>query len=166
MTRRYVTIHIAFAILIMAFIFVQSQMPEELSGRESNAIVQMLAQLFGMEPEAIKFGVRKAAHFAEYLVLGCALVPVAKERGRSGSGSAAGKRERNGSSASVRGIGNACFLAWCIGTAYAVTDEVHQFFVPGRSCELRDMCIDSCGVIAGVLIGALVFRIWNNREKN
>ena len=39
-----------------------------------------------------------------------------------------------------------------IGVLYAVTDEVHQYFVPGRSCELRDALIDACGVAAGVAI--------------
>jgi len=39
---------------------------------------------------------------------------------------------------------------------YAITDEFHQYFVPGRSCELRDVLIDSFGVILGVLIVKIV----------
>jgi VanZ family protein len=47
---------------------------------------------------------------------------------------------------------------WLIGTAYAVTDEIHQYVVPGRSCEVRDVVIDSCGVLVGALIAAKLAR--------
>lgn len=33
---------------------------------------------------------------------------------------------------------------------YAVSDEFHQLFVPGRSCEARDVLIDFCGSLAGI----------------
>lgn len=39
---------------------------------------------------------------------------------------------------------------------YAVSDEVHQYFVPGRSCEVRDCIIDLCGVLTGVIIICLI----------
>lgn len=41
-------------------------------------------------------------------------------------------------------------LALC--AVYAITDEIHQYFVPGRSCEIRDMLIDSSGALLGVFI--------------
>ena len=34
---------------------------------------------------------------------------------------------------------------------YAVTDEVHQIFVEGRSCELRDWAIDTAGALIGTI---------------
>jgi len=43
-------------------------------------------------------------------------------------------------------------IAWAVGAAYAVTDEFHQLFVAGRSCEARDMCIDAAGVLCGVMV--------------
>lgn len=135
------TIHVAVVILIMIFIFIQSALPADLSSMESNVIVQMLAQFVSIDPESISFVVRKAAHFTEYLILGCALVPVMREHGKK------------------------AILAWLIGSAYAVTDEIHQYFVSERSCEIRDMCIDSCGVLVGVLIGLLIIRLWAVRTK-
>ena len=48
-------------------------------------------------------------------------------------------------------------IAWGIATLYAASDEFHQLFVPGRSGEFKDVCIDSVGVIIGVLIGLLIF---------
>lgn len=35
---------------------------------------------------------------------------------------------------------------------YASTDEFHQLFVPGRSGEIKDIMIDSVGVIFGLLL--------------
>lgn len=35
---------------------------------------------------------------------------------------------------------------------YAISDEVHQYFIPGRSCEIRDMFIDICGGLCALLI--------------
>ena len=43
-------------------------------------------------------------------------------------------------------------VAITVGSLYAVFDEIHQYFVPGRACQLRDMVIDICGVAAGVLM--------------
>ena len=43
-------------------------------------------------------------------------------------------------------------LAILLGSAYAVTDEVHQAFVSGRQASPVDWLIDTLGVIAGVLI--------------
>ncbi len=35
---------------------------------------------------------------------------------------------------------------------YAITDEIHQSFVPGRSALFRDTLIDLVGIILGYLI--------------
>ena len=43
------------------------------------------------------------------------------------------------------------------GVAYAMTDEIHQLFVPGRSCQVTDVLIDSAGVLFGSVIGVLIF---------
>lgn len=47
------------------------------------------------------------------------------------------------------------FWSFLIPTLYAVSDEVHQYFVPGRSCELRDFMIDFFGIVISVL-----FCVW------
>lgn len=38
------------------------------------------------------------------------------------------------------------------GAGYAITDELHQFFVPGRSARILDVGIDTAGVITGIFI--------------
>lgn len=52
-----------------------------------------------------------------------------------------------------------CLIAWALATLYATTDEIHQLFVPGRSGEFKDVCIDSAGVLLGVLIGMGILHI-------
>lgn len=41
---------------------------------------------------------------------------------------------------------------------YAVSDELHQHFVPGRSCELRDVLVDFSGSITAIILLILIFR--------
>ena len=39
-----------------------------------------------------------------------------------------------------------------IGAIYAMTDEFHQIFTSGRSANVFDVLIDSCGVTTGVIL--------------
>lgn len=61
-----------------------------------------------------------------------------------------------------RGIRFAAALAVCVG--YAGTDEIHQLFVPGRSGQLTDVCIDACGSLVGICAVLLIHRIWSSRR--
>lgn len=47
-------------------------------------------------------------------------------------------------------------LSLSLGTLYAVSDEFHQSFVPGRLASLRDVLIDIGGLILGICIGVWV----------
>jgi VanZ family protein len=81
---------------------------------------------------------RKIAHAAEFAVLGFLLLRAVR-------------REP---------------AALVLGFAYAVSDEVHQHFVPGREGAVLDVAIDAVGVAIGVL---LVGRRWSeagNRPRN
>ena len=141
-------------IAIMAFIFFQSALPADLSSQESGRVVDLIIRLFqGILPidrQTMVFIVRKGAHFTEYTILGGVLVPAVKEWMAVDTTPVPVVRER--------------ITAWLAGTLYAVTDEIHQFYVPGRSCELRDIGIDSCGVLAGVLVVSLLMRSKERRS--
>lgn len=39
---------------------------------------------------------------------------------------------------------------------YAVSDEIHQYFVPGRACMISDMLLDTAGAFCGTLITILI----------
>ena len=142
-------------IAIMAFIFFQSALPADLSSQESGRVVDLIIRLFqGILPidrQTMVFIVRKGAHFTEYTILGGVLVPAVKEWMAVDTTPVPVVRER--------------ITAWLAGTLYAVTDEIHQSFVPGRSCELRDMGIDSCGVLAGVLVVSFLMRSKERRPS-
>ena len=43
-------------------------------------------------------------------------------------------------------------LSWIFTVLYAVSDEWHQSFVPGRHPQLTDVLIDACGATTGLLI--------------
>ena len=57
-------------------------------------------------------------------------------------------------------------LSFCL--LYAVSDEIHQLFVPGRGCELRDVLIDGSGSFLGTLevlgISAIILKIRGRRR--
>ena len=69
---------------------------------------------------------RKLAHATEYAILGALLVYALRRPG----------------------------WAVVLGIAYAISDEIHQSFVPGRQGSPLDVLIDSAGVIAGVVVAA------------
>ena len=42
--------------------------------------------------------------------------------------------------------------AVALSVAYAITDEVHQMFVPGRSAQLTDLFADAIGICVGTSV--------------
>ena len=172
-TRTIITCAITLA--IMAFIFVQSAMPDYASAEESDFFVGIAETIIGavstatVDPEALSTVIRKIAHFTEYLVFGASLVLTVREltanvpawrkaqkascKKEDAQKEGTQKEERKNYSATplITGI-----IAWGAGTLYAVTDEFHQYFVPGRCCDWKDMCIDSAGVATGCLLCLLV----------
>ncbi len=47
--------------------------------------------------------------------------------------------------------------------AYGVSDEVHQYFVPGRTTETMDIAADAAG---GLLMATIVYLIARNRSRS
>lgn len=42
---------------------------------------------------------------------------------------------------------------------YAVADEFHQYFVPGRSAEIKDVMIDTLGGMCGLVLSYIIIGI-------
>lgn len=59
----------------------------------------------------------------------------------------------------------AMLLCADISVLYAISDEVHQFFVIGRAMQLTDIILDSVAAIIGILIIKLFFNI-KEKYKN
>lgn len=48
------------------------------------------------------------------------------------------------------------YLTLMTGAIVAVSDEIHQLFVPGRNCDWKDWIADLTGVIAGLIIYLMI----------
>ncbi|MGN0162267.1 MAG: VanZ family protein, partial [Candidatus Ornithomonoglobus sp.] len=91
--------------------------------------------------------IRKCAHFSEYAVLGIS--------------SYVSIRFLTDKSARYVRI---YAILFCM--LYAVTDEIHQHFVPGRTERIFDVFVDTCGAATGVIIiTALIFIIKIYKEE-
>lgn len=55
-------------------------------------------------------------------------------------------------------------LAVTIAIMYGISDEIHQFFVPGRYCCLEDALVNSTGILSAGIIYTARLRI--NGKKN
>ena len=51
------------------------------------------------------------------------------------------------------------FLSVLFSFGYAVTDEIHQIFIPGRAFQLIDLTIDLGGIVLGVVVFCLLIFI-------
>lgn len=59
----------------------------------------------------------------------------------------------------------AILFTFIIVSIYGIFDELHQLFIPGRSCELNDLLADIAGAIIGILILNILLRFYRNREQ-
>ena len=50
-------------------------------------------------------------------------------------------------------------FALFLGIEYATIDEIHQLFVQGRAGQIIDVFIDSIGILLGICIGMLIYKI-------
>ncbi len=114
--------------------------------------------------KSINHPVRKLAHFTEYLVLGTLAINALRLHVGWSAGLSEDRATRQPAALPTFGTTEApsCSLAvaalsWAFCIFYAVSDEFHQLFVPGRACLFTDVCIDSAGALLGILLlfGAL-----------
>ena len=55
-------------------------------------------------------------------------------------------------------------LSLIFTSLYALSDEIHQIFIDGRSCEFRDWVIDTAGALIGIAAFLLVMLIIKKRK--
>ncbi len=139
-------------VAVMCFIFKMSAMEAEESAELSTSVGYTVGEIvvegFDEMPQAeqaeyvdsIEHPLRKLAHFSEFAALGFLLVlDVAAFTAAKGL-----KRY---------------VIAVILGLVYAATDERHQIMVSGRSCELRDLLIDTGGVVVGCAVASLIIAL-------
>jgi VanZ family protein len=123
-------------VLWWGLIFVMSSKNADESSNQSLFVADLLnrwlRQLFGPHAFAVSEDVvRKTAHFFEYLVLGFLLFMGFLDRSRPGR------------------VMLSVFIA---GFLFAVSDEIHQLFVPGRTMRPFDVLVDIAGIGTAVLM--------------
>ena len=141
----------------MILIFTMSAQGRVESDRSSTGVSRMIASIFvrGWNDmtdaaqaeviDSIHFWVRKAAHFSLYAILGVlSFIAISNHTSKR--------------------FPNALF-AFVLCVLYAVSDEIHQYFTDGRSCELRDVLIDSSGAVVGILIIYLIFSLVDRKKR-
>lgn len=116
-------------IIWMIVIFIMSALDGTTSAEESNIIVNIISKLFNItDITTLTIIVRKLAHFTEYFILGLLLINLFKNNNKR------------------------YLYTIIIGVIYAISDEIHQLFVPGRSCDIKDVMIDTLGLLFSLII--------------
>ncbi|MEI6218316.1 MAG: VanZ family protein [bacterium] len=57
------------------------------------------------------------------------------------------------------------WLAIVIASTYGATDEWHQSFVPGRTCDVWDWASDTAGAVAGAAAAAAAGIFYESRRR-
>ena len=56
-------------------------------------------------------------------------------------------------------------LIFSLCAAYALSDELHQTFVPGRTFEIQDLVVDVSGILIGLALYRAIRRYRDRRRK-
>lgn len=150
------TVLIIMTVAVMVIIFTLSADNADESNAKSDllsdSIIYKILSVFDLTEEELQplvdncvIVVRKTAHFAEYAVLGFLLYAVF--------------------ASFFLPVLRSAILSFFTGTLYAVSDEIHQYFVPGRSCQLSDMLLDSAGAFCGILALIFISRCIKKQKK-
>ena len=138
-------------ILWMIFIFSMSAQTSGESTETSGGAISIVLKLLypGFQKlnemqkqdliESFQFIARKGAHFTVYGILGVfTFFAVVTYKNIS--------------------IKYRYLLSNLICLLYAASDELHQYFVPGRSCELRDIFLDFSGSFIAIILLFFIFK--------
>ena len=124
----YIIISAVALLAVLITIFVLSAQNGEESSFTSSFFTELIEAVFGQP--ANEDTIRTLAHFCEFAGLGflmCNFLFALKDKLRP-------------------------FLSIFFSVVYAISDEIHQYFVPERACQLSDLAVDSCGVIFGIAV--------------
>ncbi len=131
-------ISLVLLIIWMIVIFIMSSFPGSESSDQSNFIVDIIINIFKIENiSLISLIVRKLAHITEFLILSILFCNVMKEFNKN------------------------IYLGVLFSFLYAITDEIHQYFVPERACQMTDMLID----LFGILLGLIIYKLFIQKKS-
>lgn len=126
----------------MALIFVFSHQPSDVSSGQSSMVIETIYSLTSVEPPEVV--IRKTAHAVVYLVLGILLIWLVREHGVSWKKS--------------------LYISISVAILYAISDELHQLYVPGRSGEVGDVLLDGAAAAIGVASYLAMTKLFSGRD--
>jgi VanZ family protein len=138
-------VNIILLLIWLCVIFIFSSEPSAVSSTRSGVIVNTIKTINPSvaDTENITFLVRKAAHITAYFILGILMYRVVRMYAR---------------------IPKKTILFSIVFVAtYAISDELHQLLVNGRSGEVRDVLIDTTAGAFGVFVTSNIIS-WHLRR--
>lgn len=129
-------------VLNLCFIWGNSLLPGEVSGAFSDWVKSVLEALLPGDGVSSSGGglLRKLAHFTEFMSLGMCLHWL------------------------LSMLKKPAVLAFVCGCLAACLDETIQIFVPDRGPSLKDVGIDACGVITGMILLQIGYGLWKRKH--
>lgn len=138
-------------------IFIFSSQNGEVSGTTSKGFTKKVIEILRLDRnlsenekenliENSQFVIRKLAHFTIYTIAGINIY---------GFFNTYNMKKKN-----------KILCAVLIGVLYAISDEIHQMFSGERTPAIRDVIIDSCGVLFGIGIFLIIKKLINNIKYN
>lgn len=125
----------------MAIIFTMSSFNSIESVNQSNYIVNIISNVLNINNiELLNLIIRKLAHYIEYLILGILVINMFIKNN----------------------IPQSYLISIIFCVIYAISDEIHQFLIPGRACQIKDILIDSIGSITGIYL----YKLISKRKKS
>lgn len=131
----YITLSAVTLLAVLTIIFVLSAQNGQDSSSTSGWVVEFLTAVFGTMPK--ENTIRTLAHFCEFAGLGFIFsnfIFSLKYKTKP-------------------------ILSFLLSSVYALTDEIHQYFVPERACQFTDWFVDTCGVVLGVAVFCILITI-------
>ena len=148
-------LYAAASLLIMLAAFMFSAQSGDSSGETSMNITENVSQHFFIDDigrdalEILEQIIRKLAHFIEFAALGFFVFAFMNTFEI--------KRKK------------AIIISLVFSSIYALSDEIHQYFVPERACRLTDVLLDSFGALCGIFLFIALFELIQkikNRHNN
>ncbi len=136
--KRRAVVSWVLVVLWACFIFFMSahtgnQMDTGILGQLKQFLANVLNAAFGYHDDPVS----PLGHFLEYTVFGVLLANALRHH---------------------MSPSRACLIAIACASAYGITDEFHQLFVPERACDPADWLTDTCGAALGAALVYVTMR--------
>ena len=141
----YIALSAIFLAAVTVIIFYLSAQTATESTETSDSVIIWIELIFGKNYNEDL--VRTLAHFCEFAGLGfltCNLAFAIKDSPKP-------------------------LLSILLAFGYAITDEIHQIFIPGRAFQLTDLAVDLAGITLGVAVLsvlALLIKKYKNKKSH